>query len=135
MTAAEMLARAESVGVQFHLDAGSLRYRGELPDELFAALWAKRDAVRELVAARCCRACGAAPEGDELGGFGLHGWRCTACMTAAGMPVGRMVNPLDEVLPDDTAPLGKCRDCGFTAHLRDGLCGACIFATLVEGER
>ena len=91
--------------------------------------------VAEMSRAERCRACGAAPGADELGEFWLHGWRCTACMTAAGMPVGHVVLPLDEILPGPDAPIGRCKACPFTAHLRDGLCGACIFATLVEGER
>ena len=50
MTAAALLAEAEANGVTFYLAEGALRYRGELPEPLFARLWAEREAVRKLEA-------------------------------------------------------------------------------------
>jgi hypothetical protein len=43
-------------------------------------------------------------------------------------PLPGTVGYLDELLPDDQVPLGKCRGCAFTAPLSErGLCGRCEF--------
>ena len=50
MSAAALLAEAETAGVTFYLTKGVLQYRGDLPEPLFARLWVEREAVRKLVA-------------------------------------------------------------------------------------
>ena len=87
-----------------------------------------------------------------------EGWRCLACEPAAlppaheqagwafcsvsgGVPIARDALPyppgwrrpdiiyLDQIMPDpETAPIGKCAGCRFTAPLAsDGLCGKCVW--------
>ena len=92
MTAAALLAEAEANGVTFYLAEGALRYRGELPEPLFARLWAEREAVRKLLAERCrgrCCRCGAirGAAGDRRlrsppAGAAIAAWTRRACSSS-----------------------------------------------------
>ena len=88
MIAAALIAEAAAVGVEFYLAGGALRYRGKLPEPLFARLWPEREAVRGLVAERCrgcCTRCVASPRSAEIGGADLNGWICDRCLARAGL--------------------------------------------------
>lgn len=55
-----------------------------------------------------CRRCGAHPQPLELGGFGLDGWSCDACLAAAGLLAlarGAVVD--DEAAALAEGPLGR----------------------------
>ena len=127
MSAAALLAAAEAVGVEFYLAGGALRYRGHLPEPLFALLWAEREAVRKLLAERCrgrCSRCGASPGPAEIGGADLAGWICDRCLARAGLlelwPESGLSTPSSDATPPPWTDLDAwCAKLGAAGPLDD----------------
>jgi hypothetical protein len=98
MSARLLIEEAEANGVRFFIDDNKLRYSGDLPEALFAAMWRHREEVRSLVEkmdVRCWQ-CRTEPLPTEIGGYDAKGWCCERCLRS--YPVGRYVEP---PAPDD----------------------------------
>jgi hypothetical protein len=141
MTAtADALRQAGEHGVVFTLEAGRVRcHNGEaLPDDLFKTLFEQLPELREILAGERCRYCGECLDRSQPGIIPFADGRAAhlTCHGAVELPWAEQRPANDDAkaplaAPPDpaTAPIGKCRVCGWTTPLGGrGTCWPCSSA-------